>query len=122
LREAGNYAASGGSFDGWDLEVRSGLLGGARVTLAPEEHGAGKQNLIFRVRPFAAPTAQWVFGILAVLAVLAATHGGAIAALALGAAALGVAGLVVEAAGLATGAIEDAIARYRAGIDQATSG
>jgi len=122
LRAGGGYAASGGAFDPWDIEVRSGLLGGARLALAPEEHGAGKQNLIFRVRPFAAPTAQWIVGILAVLSYLAATHGGGIASFVLAVAALGLTALVVEAAGNATGALEDAVGRYRGEIDQATTG
>ena len=121
LRTGKSYALAGGSFDPWDIEVRSGLLGGARVTLAPEEHGAGNQNLIFRIRPFVAPTARWIFGILTALSVLAATHGGGIAAFVLGLAALGAGGLALEAMGLATGAIEAAIARYRAELDQATT-
>ena len=104
------------------VAIRRLVFPGARLVLAPEEHGAGKQNLIFRIRPFAAPTAQWIFGGLAVLSFLAATHGGPIAAVVLGAAALGIAGLVIEAAGVASGAIEDAIARYRAELEQATSG
>jgi glycosyltransferase involved in cell wall biosynthesis len=41
----------GGDWDGWDLEVRRGMLGAARVTMAVEEHGAGKQLLRFRIEP-----------------------------------------------------------------------
>ena len=40
--------ARGGDYDDWDLEVRGGLLGGARLRLGVEEHGAGKQMLRFR--------------------------------------------------------------------------
>jgi GT2 family glycosyltransferase len=108
---------TGGAYDRWDLGVTSGLLGGARLALAPEEHGGGKQNLIFRVRPFVAKSSLWAFGILAVLAWLAASAGGGIAAFVLVAAALTVAAAAIEAAGLATGTIETAIARYRAELD-----
>jgi len=43
LREAGAAVARGGDWDRWDLDVRGGLLGGARMRLAVEEHGAGRQ-------------------------------------------------------------------------------
>ena len=42
-------AMPGGDFDAWDLQVNSGLLGRARLLIAIEEHGAGKQLLRFRV-------------------------------------------------------------------------
>ena len=42
---------TGGDFDEWDLELRGGLLGGARTLMALEEHGNGKQLLRFRVKP-----------------------------------------------------------------------
>lgn len=45
LVQAGSVTARGGDYDDWDLEVRGGLLGGARLRLAVEEHGAGKQML-----------------------------------------------------------------------------
>ena len=41
-----------GDFDSWDLETRTGLAGTARLKLAVEEHGAGKQMLLFQVRPY----------------------------------------------------------------------
>ncbi len=41
----------GGDFDPWDLEIRGGLLGGVRARLGLEDHGAGKQLLLFRARP-----------------------------------------------------------------------
>jgi hypothetical protein len=40
----------GGDFDSWDLEVRGGLLGRARILLAQEEHGGGQQQLRIMVR------------------------------------------------------------------------
>ena len=45
---------AGGDFDSWDLQVQGGLLGRARLSLAIEEHGAGRQLL--RLRIFHCPT------------------------------------------------------------------
>ncbi|MBI3978565.1 MAG: glycosyltransferase [Chloroflexi bacterium] len=42
-RAAGAVVLRGGDYDGWDLEIRGGMLGGARLLTAVEEHGAGKQ-------------------------------------------------------------------------------
>jgi GT2 family glycosyltransferase len=41
----------GGDYDRWDLEVGGGLFGTARIRMAIEEHGAGKQLLRFRTWP-----------------------------------------------------------------------
>jgi hypothetical protein len=48
-------ATRGGAFDRWDLQIRGGLLGGVRIRLAVEEHGAGKQLLRWRVWPVLSP-------------------------------------------------------------------
>lgn len=47
----GAVVLRGGEFDRWDLEVRGGLFGSARVLMTIEEHGNGKQMLRFRARP-----------------------------------------------------------------------
>jgi O-antigen biosynthesis protein len=57
---------SGGNFDRWDIQVRAGPLGSARIRLGVEEHGQGKQLLRFRVWP------RWSRGGSAVAAVFAA--------------------------------------------------
>jgi len=41
----------GGEYDRWDLEVHGGLFGAVRLLMAIEEHGGGKQQLRFRLRP-----------------------------------------------------------------------
>ena len=51
LSNRGALAVAGGEFDDWDLEVRGGALGTARLLLAIEEHGQGIQLLRFRVWP-----------------------------------------------------------------------
>jgi glycosyltransferase involved in cell wall biosynthesis len=51
LRLEGAAVLSGGSFDRWDIQVRAGPLGLARIRLGVEEHGHGKQLLRFRIWP-----------------------------------------------------------------------
>jgi O-antigen biosynthesis protein len=72
LRSRGVLAAPGGEYDRWDLEIRGGLLGGARLRLAVEEHGAGKQLLRWRVWPRVSPTWLSIAGSLAAIAAAAA--------------------------------------------------
>ncbi len=55
----------GGQFDRWDLQVRLGPLAAARLRMAVEEHGHGRQLVRFRIWP------RWSRG-LAPLAVLLA--------------------------------------------------
>ena len=56
LRALGAWVCRGGDYDRWDLEVRGGLFGKARMLMAIEEHGAGKQLVRFRSWPV------WSFG------------------------------------------------------------
>ena len=51
LRMEGAPVLRGGDFDRWDLEVRGGLLGSARLIMGIEEFGGGKQLLRYRIRP-----------------------------------------------------------------------
>jgi O-antigen biosynthesis protein len=51
LRKAGAYVRRGGDYDRWDLEVREGLLGLARLLMAVEDHGAGNQFVRIRLWP-----------------------------------------------------------------------
>ncbi len=51
LVESGAVVRRGGTFDRWDLEVRGGLFGSARLLHAIEEHGAGKQLVRYQVWP-----------------------------------------------------------------------
>ena len=45
----------GGDFDGWDLELRGGLLGSVRVLMAVEEHGGGNQFIRLKGWPRCTP-------------------------------------------------------------------
>jgi O-antigen biosynthesis protein len=51
LRKQGIAVRRGGDFDRWDLEVRCGTLGRARVRMVIEEHGQGKQLIRLRAWP-----------------------------------------------------------------------
>jgi GT2 family glycosyltransferase len=51
LQAGGVPVCRGGDYDRWDLEVRGGLFGTARVLMAIEEHGAGRQLVRFRTWP-----------------------------------------------------------------------
>jgi hypothetical protein len=72
LRAGGAVVVRGGAYDRWDLEVRGGLLGGARVLMAVEEHGGGTQLIRIRSWPNCAPVALVMTLLLASLAIGAA--------------------------------------------------
>jgi hypothetical protein len=92
----------GGPTDHWDLEVRGGLLGGARVLLTVEEHGAGRQYLRARIHPHLRLPAL-VYGVtgLGGLSVLAWMDGATGVGLVLGGVALFVGGAIVQKCGAA---------------------
>jgi O-antigen biosynthesis protein len=51
VRRSNAAVYRGGDYDRWDLEARVGALGSARLRMAVEEHGHGKQLLRFRLWP-----------------------------------------------------------------------
>ena len=51
LQEHGATPLRGGDYDPWDLEVAGGLLGSARMFVAVEYHGDGRQLLRIRSWP-----------------------------------------------------------------------
>ena len=51
LRSRGASVRRGGNFDSWDLEVRGGALGSARIKALVEEHGQGRQFVRLRSCP-----------------------------------------------------------------------
>ena len=71
----------GFEWDRWDLEVTGGLAGRARILLAVEEHGQGKQLARIACRPRVPGWFAASFSILAVFALLAAASGAPAAAL-----------------------------------------
>ena len=109
LREAivhtGAVVCSGGDWDRWDLEIRAGLLGRARVDVMVEEHGAGRQLMRVRSRPRYSRVSLGVTPVLAGLCALAAAGGAWIASALLGAAALALAVAALRDCGWTTGAV-----------------
>lgn len=76
LVESQTVVVRGGDFDRWDLDLRGGLFGRARILTAVEEHGNGKQLIRFRVWP--KPTWAGLFASLILITLaLAAAFGGA---------------------------------------------
>jgi GT2 family glycosyltransferase len=76
LRNA--LVARGGDFDNWDLEVHGGLFGHARMRLAVEEHGGGRQLIRVKLWPKLDATILSAAGLMAVIAVLAGLSGSAV--------------------------------------------
>jgi hypothetical protein len=84
LRALGVGWRRGGGYDRWDLEVRGGAFGAARILMAVEDHGAGTQYV--RIRSWPRCSGATIVSILAVatLAVGAVMDGAWAAATALG--------------------------------------
>ncbi|MGV8073663.1 MAG: glycosyltransferase [Syntrophobacteraceae bacterium] len=55
IKSLRTVVSRGGDYDRWDLQLRGGLLGSARMLMAVEEHGGGKQFLRVRTWPRCAP-------------------------------------------------------------------
>ena len=106
LRPACDACRRGTDYDRWDLEVRGGPFGVARLLCVIEEHGAGSQLIRFRVWPVLSRGAMALVAALGALAALAAGDGALSAAilLALGAAAVAV--MTAYDTALATGALQ----------------
>jgi len=75
LKQKRAVTLRGGDFDAWDLEIRGGVLGGARLQLAVEEHGSGRQQVRVRVQPRYTLLPLFIFGALVVLAAQALVEG-----------------------------------------------
>ncbi|MEA2563602.1 MAG: hypothetical protein QOH06_5106 [Acidobacteriota bacterium] len=72
ITKTGAVVLAGGDFDRWDLEVRGGVLGSARLRSAVEEHGAGRQLLRVRAWPRLSPVGFLLSTLLGLLAAAAA--------------------------------------------------
>ncbi len=110
LRATDAPSRRGGPHDRWDLEVRGGTLGAARVLLAIEEHGGGAQLVRAQLRPRWSHTAVGLAAVLATLGALAVGDGAPVAAAALLAAATATTVAIVLQVAAACGAARTAIA------------
>jgi len=68
LAASGARVVAGGDFDEWDLAVRGGILGSARLRMAVEEHGGGRQMVKFGVSPEFSKAGVVVTALLLILA------------------------------------------------------
>jgi glycosyltransferase involved in cell wall biosynthesis len=113
LRESGTVVMRGGDFDRWDLDLRGGLLGRARILTAVEEHGNGCQLVRFRSRPRPAWGALLSSAFLAAVAIAAALGGASQAAVVLGLALALVLGVTAGDCANAAGSVRRAAASLR---------
>lgn len=75
LKALAIVVARGGDFDGWDLEVRGGLFGAARVLFAVEDHGAGTQYVRVRIKPQYSLFLRYSLAVLATVFLIAILSG-----------------------------------------------
>jgi hypothetical protein len=115
LAARGGYVRSGGPFDRWDLDLRTGPLGGVKIRVAVEEHGEGRQLLRARISPLASAGGALLGLLLSALAAFAWHQGRAGFAVAIGGAVLLLVLLAVEGTGTATGLAGVEIARLEDG-------
>lgn len=119
LRASGAAVLRGGDFDSWDLEIRGGLLGWARLQAGIEEHGAGRQLVRFRIWPQLASAGTVLILLFAALSLAAAIDDSWAAAAILAVLGLLVGGRAVYDAGAATGELLTAVRAPIIGEDQA---
>jgi glycosyltransferase involved in cell wall biosynthesis len=113
LREDSCAVLHGSEYDRWDLEVRGGMLGVARLRLAVEEHGAGRQLVRLRSWPRYSRVGIALTAIFGVLAAGAALDGAPVAGAILGVVALLLAVSALKDCAAATGALLYALAEQR---------
>jgi O-antigen biosynthesis protein len=114
LTSAGNGIRRGGDFDRWDLEIRDGPLGSARLLLSVEELGGGAQLVRYRCWPVVRRVTVGTVIALAAVGAAAEVGGVAVIAWAAGVLAAALAVLSVVECGAALGALLTAVA---AGVD-----
>jgi hypothetical protein len=113
LREDDRRVRRGGDFDRWDLELWTGLLGGARLLATTEEHGTGRQLTRFRAWARLSRPSLLVVLVLVALAGAAWTSGAAWVAVILAAAGGMVAWRTLWESAIAVAALDEAIGGLR---------
>jgi len=115
LRAEGACVLRGGRHDRWDLEVRGGVLGAARLLVGVEDHAGGKQLIRLRWWPLVperGPVLALGFATLSLAALQASAW---VAAVVLGCGALLPALHIVEQCMAAMTTIRDGVGRLRRG-------
>jgi glycosyltransferase involved in cell wall biosynthesis len=109
LVSSGNLVRRSGNFDRWDLDLRDGPLGSARLLLSVEELGGGAQLIRYRCWPvIRQATFVAILGFCA-LAVTAGVSGAHVAAAIMAAIAIAMAALSFGECGSALGALLAAV-------------
>jgi GT2 family glycosyltransferase len=112
LRDANGVVFSGGDYERWDLHVRGGSLGAARMRMGVEEHGSGRQLLRFRVWPKWSRVGIALVVVFAALAVGATREAAWLGATLLAGTALLLVGIMVLDSATAMGVLSRAIQRH----------
>jgi hypothetical protein len=102
----------GGDYARWDLQVRGGALATARMRMAVEDHGGGKQLLRFRIWPRCSHIGLGLVAPFVALAAAAAVDGTWIGAALLGAAAALIAGSMIHDCAAAMGVLVPAVEHH----------
>ena len=111
LRGAQVFVRRGGDYDRWDLEVRGGLIGTARLLMGVEDHGQGTQMVRVRVWPRISRPAWITSAALVALAAAAWRDHASVAAAILAGLGAALAARALWEAGRAQGALAAAVAR-----------
>jgi hypothetical protein len=109
LQQEKCVVARGGDFERWDLQVRGGGLGSARMRMGVEDHGGGRQLLRFRIWPRCSRLGLGLVTIFTALATSAAIDGTWIGAIVLGGAALLIGGSMMHDCAAALGVLVPAV-------------
>jgi hypothetical protein len=115
LVSSGCVVRHGGSFGRWDLDLRDGPLGSARLLLSVEEQGGGAQLVRYRCWPIVRRTTLFAVVAVAALAMTAWVSGAAVAAAITAAIGVVVAALSFVECGSALGALLTAVPAGLAG-------
>jgi len=105
----GLLVRAGGDYDDWDLEIRKGLFGGARLLLAVEEHAPGKQLLRFRLSQTYSRFATVLSLVFVSMSLAAAFYGARIQSIISGLCAAVMISRTLSDSGLATGMLLDLV-------------
>jgi cellulose synthase/poly-beta-1,6-N-acetylglucosamine synthase-like glycosyltransferase len=105
LRRSGCAVLQGGEYDRWDLNIRGGTLGAARLRMAVEEHGGGRQLVRVRSWPRYSRVGVGLIALFAALAAGAVVAGAVVASVVLGAIASVIAGYSVRDCATGTGVL-----------------
>jgi GT2 family glycosyltransferase len=105
IRNGGAFVTRGGDFDRHDLEIRVGTAGTARLLMAIEEHGAGRQLVRLRLWPRFTPAWLVVTGLCAALGAAAALSQAWLGAAVFGSAAAGLGVRMLGESGAAMAAV-----------------